>query len=85
MAITAILGICATNLIEWHLGPDALYRYIFARTVGCAPDAACNLEVTIPALLVEDGVALVLCALLLAAFGVYRYLQFSINSNRKGH
>lgn len=75
MAIVAILGICATNLAEWQFGADALYRYIFARTVGCAPNGPCDLEITLPALLVEDGVALTLCAALLALFGLYRYLQ----------
>ncbi len=75
MAVLATVGILATNFVEYHFGADALYRHIFARTVGCAADSPCDLEITIPALIVEDAVQLLIFASALGLFGIYCYLR----------
>lgn len=86
MAVLAPVGILATNFVEYHFGADALYRQIFARTVGCAADGPCDLEITIPALLVEDAVQLLLFASILGLFGLYCYLRSRLHAqNARSH
>ena len=65
------IALLFSNVLEYFIGANWIYRSIFASSAGCSNSTSCNFAVTIPALCAEDMVLVAFFVALFALRGVF--------------